>query len=307
MNTVPSPLAELLRSGALPDGVRTVNLAGEPLPRSLADAVLAQPSVTRLMNLYGPTEATTYACEAEIRADDRGDPPIGRPVSGTHARVLDQRLRPVAPGVPGELYLGGPGLARGYLNNPALTAERFLPDLDRPGERMYRTGDLVRVDADGQLRYLGRADDQVKIRGFRIEPGECAAALRRHPDIADAAVLAREFPGTGTVLCAWAVPPPEAPSPRPMSRPSHGPSYRRTWSRPRSLCWTGSRRHRTANSTRAHWPPPPSRRRPGHRLPPGRPNGACTTSSPGCWRAGTSVSRTASSISGAIPCWWHGW
>ncbi|QTZ90350.1 non-ribosomal peptide synthetase [Streptomyces auratus] len=206
VNTVPSPLAELLRSGALPEGVRTVNLAGEPLPRSLADAVLAQSSVTRLMNLYGPTEATTYACEAEIHAGDRGEPPIGRPVSGTHAYVLDQRLRPVAPGVPGELYLGGPGLARGYLHNPALTAERFLPDLARPGERMYRTGDLVRVDADGQLRYLGRADDQVKIRGFRIEPGECAVALRRHPEIADAAVLARELPGTGTVLCAWAVP-----------------------------------------------------------------------------------------------------
>ncbi|WP_405945142.1 amino acid adenylation domain-containing protein [Streptomyces sp. NBC_00932] len=206
VNTVPSPLAELLRSGRLPQGVRTVNLAGEPLPRQLADAVLGHPSVDRLMNLYGPTEATTYACEALIRAGDPGEPPIGRPISGTHAYVLDDRLRPVAPGVPGELYLGGPGLARGYLNDPALTADRFLPDLARPGERMYRTGDVVRVDADGQLRYLGRSDDQVKIRGFRIEPGECAEALRRHPAVADAAVLPREVPGAGTVLCAWLVP-----------------------------------------------------------------------------------------------------
>ncbi|MEU6064800.1 amino acid adenylation domain-containing protein [Streptomyces sp. NPDC047082] len=208
LNTVPSPLAELLRSGELPEGVRTVNLAGEPLPRPLADAVLSHPSVERLMNLYGPTEATTYACEAEIRADDPGEPPIGHPVSGTHAYVLDGRLRPVAPGVPGELFLGGPGLARGYLNNPALTADRFLPDLTRPGRRMYRTGDLVRVDAEGQLRYLGRSDDQVKIRGFRIEPGECAVALRRHPAVADAAVLPRDVPGAGTVLCAWVVPTP---------------------------------------------------------------------------------------------------
>lgn len=206
VNTVPSPLAELLRSGRLPQGVRTVNLAGEPLPRPLADAVLGHPSVDRLMNLYGPTEATTYACEALIRADEPGEPPIGRPISGTHAYVLDSRLRPVAPGVPGELYLGGPGLARGYLNDPALTADRFLPDLSRPGERMYRTGDVVRVDAEGQLRYLGRSDDQVKIRGFRIEPGECAVALRRHPAVAEAAVLPREVPGAGRVLCAWLVP-----------------------------------------------------------------------------------------------------
>ncbi|QMU70038.1 non-ribosomal peptide synthetase [Streptacidiphilus sp. P02-A3a] len=206
VNTVPSPLAELLRTGRLPDSVRTVNLAGEPLPRPLAEAVLSHPAVERLMNLYGPTEATTYACEAEIRADDPGEPPIGRPISGTHAYVLDARLRPVAPGVPGELYLGGPGLARGYLRAPGLTADRFLPDLSRPGQRMYRTGDVVRVDADGVLRYLGRSDDQVKIRGFRIEPEDCAVALRRHPGVAHAAVLPRELPGTGPALCAWVVP-----------------------------------------------------------------------------------------------------
>jgi amino acid adenylation domain-containing protein len=206
VNTVPSPLAELLRSGGLPDGVRTVNLAGEPLPRPLAEAVLRQPSVVRLMNLYGPTEATTYACEAEIRAMDAGEPPIGGPIAGTHAYVLDTRLRPVAPGIPGELYLGGPGLARGYLADPALTADRFVPDITRQGERMYRTGDLVRLDGEGRLRYLGRSDDQVKIRGFRIEPGECSAALRRHPDVADAVVLPRDLPGAETVLCAWVVP-----------------------------------------------------------------------------------------------------
>jgi amino acid adenylation domain-containing protein len=206
VNTVPSPLAELLRSAELPAGVRTVNLAGEPLPRALADTLLGRATPTRLLNLYGPTEATTYACEAEIHAGADGEPPIGRPISGMHAYVLDERLRPLAPGVPGELFLGGPGLARGYLNSPAMTAERFLPDLYRPGRRMYRTGDLVRLDADGQLRYLGRSDDQLKIRGFRIEPGESAAALRRHPAIADAAVLPRELPGIGTALCAWVVP-----------------------------------------------------------------------------------------------------
>ena len=192
VNTVPSAIGELLRAGALPPSVETVNFAGEPLRRELVRALFAA-GVRRVVNLYGPSEDTTYSTVAEQERDDGREPPIGRPIAGTTARVLDARLRPVPPGVVGELVLGGAGLARGYLGRPELTAERFIPSPfpeDGPGARLYRTGDRARWGPEGELGFLGRFDHQVKIRGFRIELGEVETSLAAHPQVEDAAVLA---------------------------------------------------------------------------------------------------------------------
>jgi amino acid adenylation domain-containing protein/non-ribosomal peptide synthase protein (TIGR01720 family) len=200
LNTVPSAADALLAQGGLPSSVRTVNLAGEPLLRSLADRIRALPHVRRLYNLYGPTEDTTYSTCAVV-AD--GPVTIGRPLPGTRAHVLDARLQPVPVGVTGELYLAGAGLARGYLGRPGLTAERFLPGPH--GERMYRTGDLARWNREGELEYLGRSDHQVKLRGFRIELGEIEGRLRAHPGVRDAAVLAVRGRDGGPSLRAYVV------------------------------------------------------------------------------------------------------
>ncbi len=192
INTVPSAVSELLRAGSLPGWIETVNVAGEPLRRELVRA-LFDVGVRRVVNLYGPSEDTTYSTIADQERDGEREPPIGRPMAGTRARVLDRERRPVPPGVAGELFLAGEGLARGYLGRPDLTAERFVPSLfadDGPGARLYRTGDRVRWRADGELLFLGRLDHQVKIRGFRIEPGEIEAVLTAHPEVGQAAVLA---------------------------------------------------------------------------------------------------------------------
>jgi amino acid adenylation domain-containing protein len=195
LNTVPSAAAALLDAGGLPPGVETVCLAGEPLATELVDRLYAQPGVRRVYDLYGPSEDTTYSTFTLRRAG--AAPTIGRPVANTRAYVLGPDLRPVPAGVPGELYLGGAGLARGYLGRPGLTAERFVPDpfAAGPGGRLYRTGDRVRWTADGVLEYRGRLDHQVKIRGFRVEPGEVEAALRRAPGVAQAVVAVREDGG----------------------------------------------------------------------------------------------------------------
>jgi amino acid adenylation domain-containing protein len=214
VNTVPSAIAELVRGDGLPPAVRAVVLAGEPLPRRLVDEIYACGDVERVCNCYGPSEDTTYSTYALI---DRagGPPPIGRPVGGGWAYLLDAGLQPAPLGAVGELYLGGAGLARGYLGRPELTAERFVPDpfSAAPGARLYRTGDLVRYRPDGEMLFLGRADHQVKIRGFRIELGEIEAALRRHPAVAEAVVLARGEAGEQR-LVAYVVggetPPPAA-------------------------------------------------------------------------------------------------
>ncbi|MFW6012445.1 MAG: amino acid adenylation domain-containing protein, partial [bacterium] len=192
VNTVPSAMQELVRSAGLPPGVRTVNLAGEALAPDLVADLYALPGVRRVANLYGPSEDTTYSTGAFLAAQAEGAPPIGRPVDGTHATVLDGNLLPVPGGTVGELYLGGSGLARGYRRRPALTAERFLPSpfSRAPGARMYRTGDLARHRWDGTLDFLGRRDQQVKVRGFRIELGEVESALRRHSQVQEAAVVA---------------------------------------------------------------------------------------------------------------------
>jgi amino acid adenylation domain-containing protein/non-ribosomal peptide synthase protein (TIGR01720 family) len=191
INTVPSAAAELLRSGRMPR-VRVANIAGEPLPRTLVDGLYAY-GVERVYNLYGPTEDTTYSTFTLVDRNPAAMVTIGKPVGSSQAYVLDENLQPVPEGVAGELYLGGAGLARGYLGRGALTAERFVAHpWGPPGSRMYRTGDLVRRRHDGDLEYLGRVDQQVKLRGYRIEPGEIEAALVRDPEVAQAAVVVRD-------------------------------------------------------------------------------------------------------------------
>ncbi|MEU2057650.1 non-ribosomal peptide synthetase [Streptomyces bungoensis] len=207
LSAVPSALGRLLAEDTVRVTADTVVLAGEALPARAVREVHAAIPGCRVMNIYGPTEATVYAtaftCDP---ADPDRDPPIGRPVGGARAYVLDARLRPVPVGAPGELYLAGTGVARGYLNRPGLTASRFLADpFGPPGGRMYRTGDLVRWTADGDLLYLGRTDDQVKVRGFRIELGEVEAALAGHPRVAAAAARVVEHDGHKR-LVGYAVP-----------------------------------------------------------------------------------------------------
>jgi amino acid adenylation domain-containing protein len=176
-------------------GLRQLLTGGDVIPPDAVARVRRRFPRVRVINGYGPTENTTFTCCHTVPATWRGGPvPIGTPISNTRVYALDPALRPVPPGVPGELYTGGIGLARGYLGHPAATAERFIPDpfSAEPGARMYGTGDRARWRADAAVEYLGRVDQQVKIRGFRIEPGEVAAALGRHLDVADCAVIARE-------------------------------------------------------------------------------------------------------------------
>ena len=206
INTVPSAIAEIIRLKALPESVRTVNLAGEPLPSELAAQVYESGRVDSVYNLYGPTESTTYSTFTRVpRA--AGPMTIGRPIANTQVYLLDAFLVPVPIGVAGELFIGGAGVARGYLHRPELTAEKFLPDPFRPGGgRLYRTGDLARYRNDGEIEYLGRRDGQVKIRGFRIETGEVESQIRCFPGVRDAVVTAHpEGPGN-LRLVAYVVP-----------------------------------------------------------------------------------------------------
>src|SRR4029079_17120004 len=141
----------------------------------------------RFINAYGPTEATVCATLTEC-ADTGESPLIGRPISNTRAYLLDEWLQPAAIGLPGEIHIGGAGVARGYLGRPDLTAESFIPDpfSGKPGARLYRTRDRARYLPDGRIDFLGRLDHQVKIRGFRIELGEIESALREHPAVKEA-------------------------------------------------------------------------------------------------------------------------
>ncbi|MFM0624888.1 amino acid adenylation domain-containing protein [Paraburkholderia xenovorans] len=176
---------------------------GETLPWSLVERIAALKPACRVINHYGPTEATVGAltcdtsssAQAASHAQSAHAVPLGLPLPNAYACVLDSHGASVPPGAIGELYLGGPGLARGYLNRAAATAERFVPNPFAPGERLYRTGDRVRLRADHRLDFLGRLDDQVKIRGYRVEPGEISAALRALDGIAQAETLAVEHEG----------------------------------------------------------------------------------------------------------------
>ncbi|MEY9878308.1 amino acid adenylation domain-containing protein, partial [Streptacidiphilus sp. MAP12-33] len=203
---VPSLLAILLQEPEGAHGLRLVMAGGEALPAELAARTAAAWDV-EVLNLYGPTEATVQVTYGRPNATLAADTvPIGRPVWNTRTYVLDQSLRPVPAGVPGELYVAGAQVARGYVERPGLTADRFVADpFGAEGERMYRTGDLVSWNADGELVYLGRADEQVKIRGFRVEPGEVRSVVASHPDVAQAAVIAREDTPGDIRLVAYAV------------------------------------------------------------------------------------------------------
>jgi amino acid adenylation domain-containing protein len=175
--------------------VREVLTGGDVVSAAAVRRVRARYPGTVLVDVYGPTETTLFATSYRVWPGSRLDEgvPVGRPLDGMRAYVLDERLRPVAPGTTGELHIAGTGLARGYLDRPGLTAERFTAcPFGPPGERMYRTGDLVRWRADGQLIFLGRADDQVKVRGFRVEPAEIEAVLAGRPEVRRAAVVVRE-------------------------------------------------------------------------------------------------------------------
>ncbi|MEV1179140.1 amino acid adenylation domain-containing protein, partial [Nonomuraea sp. NPDC049784] len=175
---------------------------GEALPASLARWLSDR--TAGLWNLYGPTETTIWSTRHQVT--DGAAPTLGRPIANTVTYVLDKHLEPAPVGVPGELFIGGAGVARGYGGRPDLTAERFIADpLGRSGTRLYRTGDRVRWRADGELEFLGRVDQQIKVRGFRIEPGEVEAALCAHPAVAAAVVVARDD-GAGRRLVGYLVP-----------------------------------------------------------------------------------------------------
>ena len=189
--------------------LRHLLFGGELVDPHWVKEVLEQGPPRRLLHVYGPTETTTYATWHLVqKVPSSSTVPIGRPLSNTEAYVLDASWRVLPIGVPGELYLGGDGLARGYLEQPELTAEKFIPHpfSRREGARLYRTGDLVRYRPDGSIEFLGRIDQQVKVRGFRIEPGEIDAALSRYPDVSQALVVAREDPPGNRNLVAYLVP-----------------------------------------------------------------------------------------------------
>ncbi|MFD8996094.1 amino acid adenylation domain-containing protein [Streptomyces abikoensis] len=217
LQAVPSVLRSLVTAPGWAgcDALRLVFSAGEPLHAELCHQVLARVPQVEIWNTYGPTECSVDITEHRFDpAQTAGPVPIGRPIGGMRALVLDPHGRPVPPGTEGELYAGGAGVASGYLGRPGLTAERFVPDPDGPpGARLYRTGDLVRWTDAGVLAYLGRIDQQIKVNGVRIEPGEVEAALGAHPAVAAAVVGAAPDGRGGTRLVAWVQPAGAAPAP----------------------------------------------------------------------------------------------
>ncbi|MFF4602507.1 amino acid adenylation domain-containing protein [Streptomyces sp. NPDC001339] len=201
LNVIPSVMNSLLDAGYLPPNVRTVVFGGEPLRRKLVDRAYRETSADRVFNAYGPTEGTVFCSIGLVPEDETGEPTIGPPSAHARAYVLDENLKRLPAGAPGELYIGGAGLAHGYVNRPGTTAERFVPDPFLDGERMYRTGDVVTFTDDGELQFGGRADHQVKLRGYRIELEEVEARLTGCPEVREAAAVVR-----GNRLIGYVVP-----------------------------------------------------------------------------------------------------
>ncbi len=201
LNFVPSMLRAFLDHPGIEHRTRLrhVICGGEAMPEALQREALRRLPGATLQNLYGPTETTIHVTRWTCR-DEAGPVPIGRPISATEAWVLDAELQPVPQGVAGELYIGGELLARGYLGQPGLTAERFVAHPLAAGARLYRTGDWVRWNAEGQIEYLGRIDHQVKLRGLRIELGEIEAALRAQPGVKDAVAVVRGAAGAESLV-----------------------------------------------------------------------------------------------------------
>jgi amino acid adenylation domain-containing protein len=202
-------LRHALRPDELPGQTRAFVIGGEALLNETIAFWRTHAPQTRLINEYGPTETVVGCCVYDVppTAEITGAVPIGRPIANTQLYILDAQLQPIPIGVAGELYIGGDGLARGYLDRPALTAERFTPDpfSARPGSRLYKTGDLARYRPDGVLEFLGRIDHQIKLRGFRIEIGEIETVLQQHPDVQEAVAIVREDAPGDKRLVAYVV------------------------------------------------------------------------------------------------------
>ena len=186
MQATPATWKLMLAAGWRGSPSLRVLCGGEGLPSSLAVSLIDR--TAELWNMYGPTETTVWSTVDRV---EKGAPIlIGRPIANTTLYVLGERQELLPIGVPGELYIGGAGVAAGYVNRPELTADRFIDSPFQPGERLYRTGDLVRYRHDGRVEHLGRLDSQVKVRGFRIELGEVESALRKYAGVRDAVVTA---------------------------------------------------------------------------------------------------------------------
>ncbi|MEA5513967.1 non-ribosomal peptide synthetase, partial [Nodularia sp. UHCC 0506] len=207
INTVPSAVTQLLNFNAIPNSVNTVNLAGEPLTWKLVQQLQQLPHVEQIFNLYGPSEDTTYSTYIELKniTPNSSTPPIGRAIANTQVYILDKHLQPLPIGVPGELYIAGAGVARGYWQRPELTDERFI-NWGMGNNQLYKTGDRVRYLPDGNIEYLGRLDNQVKIRGYRIELGEIDALLSQYPEIQESVVIASEKASGDKNLVAYIAP-----------------------------------------------------------------------------------------------------
>nr|WP_298114508.1 non-ribosomal peptide synthetase [uncultured Pseudomonas sp.] len=204
---LPSLYAQVLEQGGEHlSSLRCAIVAGEACQAAVAARHHEVCPSAALYNEYGPTEGSVWCSLYRSRGEEQGVLPIGRAIANMRVQVLDERLQAVAPGVAGEIYIGGAGITQGYLGRPGLTAERYLPDpFGAPGSRLYRSGDIGRLNSEGELEFLGRVDHQVKIRGFRIELGEIEARLLEHPALREAAVIARQNPAGDAELVAYVV------------------------------------------------------------------------------------------------------
>jgi len=208
VNTVPTAMVELVKQKGIPPCVKTVNLAGEALSQKLVEEIYDNSNVSQVFDLYGPTENTTYSTFTLRQRNGRAT--IGKPLANSEAYIVDAHGEPAPIGVPGELYVAGALLTRGYLNNPDLTAQKFIAHPFKHGARAYRTGDLARYLPNGDIEFLGRIDHQIKIRGYRIEPGEIENELANHAAVQENVVVMRdEVPGQ-PYLAAYVVARPSA-------------------------------------------------------------------------------------------------